>query len=306
MSWFVLAAIAAAGTGGQPLQSASAPSTEAEDWTTNGAAVYYKAPGSGSSNRFDHFQPDSLHHLVWTNVMALTNGKSTLIWSVRDRPPGWPQTPPIVQWNTNCILWGMKGLTGLSPCWEDEGSPGQAPVTALTRRLGYTRGHSMGADGITSSRSGKKVWFLTTNNVVVEAVIQRALIRLSGGRDYTLLLFKADLPASIEPLRVESGTNLLYKYRPFHGAPHLFFKTEQGGHVALDLPGFALNTWKAGDSGSPDLLPMPGELVFTGGRSTSSATPLMQTDINVFCRIEGLDPEHQQLHWFDFSTFRSY
>jgi hypothetical protein len=164
----------------------------------------------------------------------------------------------------------------------------------------------MGADGVTSNRTGKKVWFLTTNNVLVEAIIQRALIRLTGGRDYTLLLFTQDLPDSIEPLRVESGTNLLSRYRIFAGAPHPILKTEQGGMMSLDLPGFSVNTWKPGDSGSPDLLPISGELVFIGGRSTSSATPLMQTDMNVLCRIEGLNPDRYQLSWVDLWRWPSY
>jgi hypothetical protein len=83
-------------------------------------------------------------------------------------------------------------------------------------------------------------------------------------------------------------------------------KTEQGGMVSLDLPGFTVNTWKPGDSGSPDLLPMPGELIFIGGRSTSSPTPLMQIDMNVLCRIEGIDPQKYQLQWVDFSDFKPY
>jgi hypothetical protein len=258
------------------------------------------------SNTFDHFLPGFLPHLVWTNLLARTNGRDPNIWSVRSHPTNWPKARPVVQWNTNCLIWGMKGLTALSPCWEDEGGSGQAPITALTRRHGYTRGHSMGADGVTSSRTGKKVWFLTTNNVLVEAVVQRALIRLIGGRDYTLLLFKQDLPESIMPVRVESGTNLLYKYHYCPGAPLPVVKTEQGGQLSVDLPGFTVNIWKPGDSGAPDLLLMPGELIFIGGRSTSSATPLMQIDMNVLCRIEGLDPEKYQLQWADFSGFRSY
>jgi len=278
-------------------------------WLTNGPAVFRvtQVPGSQQrSNTFEFFLPGYLPAVVWTNLIAQTNGRDSVIWSVRTHPTNWPKSPPLVRWNTNCVLWGMKGLTALSPCWEDEGAPGQAPITLLTRRHGYTRGHSMGADGISSARTGKKVWFLTTNNVIVEAVVQRVLVRISEGRDYTILLFKRDLPDSIHPLRVESGTNLLWRYHPCLSAPLPVIKPEQSGQISLGLPGFIVNAWKPGDSGSPDLLPLPGELIFLGGRSTSSATPLMQRDINVLCRVEGLDPDKYQLQWADLWKFPSY
>jgi hypothetical protein len=302
-----------AGPQGQTAQESTNTSTPATNyfvgWATNGPAVFQlsQSPNGGRpSNIFHHFLPGFLPNLVWTNLIAHTNSKDMVLWSVRSHPTNWPRSPPILRWNTNCVLWGMQGLTALSPCWEDEGGSGQAPVTALTRRHGYTRGHSMGADGVTSGRTGKKVWFLTTNNVVVEATIRRALVRIAGARDYTLLLFEKDLPESIAPIRVESGTNLISKYHYCPGAPLPVLKTEQGGMVSLDLPGFTVNTWKPGDSGSPDLLPMPGELIFIGGRSTSSPTPLMQIDMNVLCRIEGIDPQKYQLQWVDFSDFKPY
>ena len=57
-------------------------------------------------------------------------------------------------------MWGMTGLTALSPCWSGEGSPGQVPITALTRRHGYARGHDMGPQGFSKAHAGQKVWFL--------------------------------------------------------------------------------------------------------------------------------------------------
>src|SRR5262249_4401310 len=146
---------------------------------------------------FDHFFPESLGHLVLTNLIAHTNGRQTLVWSVRTHPEGWPAKPPLIRWNTNGLMWGMKGLTALSPCWENDGGGGQAPVTALTKRHGYVRGHGMGSDGFTLNRKGKKVWFLTTNNTLIEAVIIRDVVRNipgAGGKDYTIVLFSKDLP----------------------------------------------------------------------------------------------------------------
>src|SRR5262245_27232921 len=39
---------------------------------------------------FDHFLADSLNHLVWTNLVAHTNGRSTSVWWERTHPANWP------------------------------------------------------------------------------------------------------------------------------------------------------------------------------------------------------------------------
>ncbi len=263
---------------------------------------------SATNTVFDHFLPGSLNHAVWTNFIAHTNGRNLALWSVRLHPPDWPTKPPVVAWNTNSLLWGMKGLTALSPCWEVEGYSGQVPVTALSRRHGYTRGHGLGHDGTRTNFAGKKVWFLTTDNVLVEATVRREVVRsVPGGarRDYTLLLFSKDLPVGIEPLRVVAWANLYAKYPRCNGAPYPIFKTEQGGNVSAEVPGFSLNAWKAGDSGSPDLLPLPGELVFLNGRSTSGPSAQMQADMDTLCALENLNTNHYQLQWVDLSAYPS-
>ena len=203
----------------------------------------------------------------------------------------------------------MKGATALSPCWEVEGAPGQVPVTALTRRHAYARGHGMGPDGFNTAFAGKRVWFLTTNNSVIQATVVRDVVRSAAGganRDYTILLFKQDLPAGIEPLRVIAATNLAAKYSWLAGAPHPLFKSEQTGQVSTEIPGFTVNTWKGGDSGSPDMLPLPNELVFLNGRSTSGPSPEMQADMDHLCELEHLDPKKYQLQWVDLSAYPAY
>jgi hypothetical protein len=258
---------------------------------------------------FAHFLPGALNNLTWTNFIAHTNGKSSQLWSVRSHPPGWPtNAKPVMIWNTNSIAWGMKALTAISPCWEDEGSSGQAPITLLTRRHGYTRGHSMGPDGFTTGRNGKKVWFFATNNAVVEATVQGSIVRTmqDSHRDYTIVFFKQDLPLSITPMRVVASTNLMPRYRVRPGAPWLFFRTEQSGFVSADVPGFTVSTWKPGDSGSPDMLPLPGELVFVQGRSTSGASPEMQADMDQLSVKGGVDPKQYQMRWVDLSAYPTY
>ncbi len=255
---------------------------------------------------FSHFLPDSLNNLVWTNFIAHTNGRSVVVWSRREHSPGWPTNAPVVVWNTNSLLWGLKGLTALSPCWELEYSPGQVPITALTRRHGYTRGHSMGPAGFRTSYAGRKVWFVTTNNTIIEVKVLREVVRTLSvdNRDYTIVLFDRDLPASIQPLRVVSATVLDDKY-PW-STPWLLLKTEQGGCVSADLEGFWVDTWKGGDSGSPNLLPFLNELVFAGGRATSPPTQEIQADMDTLSRKQGLDPKKYQMQWLDFPRCRSF
>jgi hypothetical protein len=209
-------------------------------------------------------------------------------------------------------MWGMKGMTALSPCWEEEGNSGQVPITALTRRHGYARGHDMGPDGFGTGFAGKKVWFLTTQNALVLVTVRRQVVRTrqGSGRDYCILLFGSDLPETIQPMRVVSPALIFTvphsKYVFSSQIPCPIFKTEQTGNVSAEVPGFTLNTFKGGDSGSPDMIPLPGELIFWTGRSTSGASPEMQADMNELCRREGLDPQKYQLQWDDLSGYPTY
>jgi hypothetical protein len=266
-----------------------------------------------SSNVFDHFLPESLNNLVWTNFIAQSSGKQMLVWSVRSHPPGWPAQPAVVEWNPKSLMAGMRGMTAISPCWEQEGNPGPAPITALTRRHGYTRGHDMGGDRFGTVFAGKKVWFLTAQNKIVQTTVAREVVRTRGlsRRDYTILLFSSDLPDTIQPMRVIPENEVFgvghSKYvQAAGGTPSPIFKLEQLGYVSADALGFTTDTYKPGDSGSPNMLPLPGELAFWTGRSTSGASPEMQADMDQLCRLQGLDPKKHQLQWLDLSRFPIY
>src|SRR5581483_10033907 len=261
--------------------------------------------------QFDHFLPESLNNVVWTNFIAHTNGRSMTIWSERTRPADWPARPAHVQWATNSLIWGMKGLTALCPCWQGEGPPGWGQITALTRRHGYARGHGMGPDRVGTDFGWAKAWFLTKENKMVEMRIARQVVRTpeTSHRDYTIVLFDSDLPGSIEPMRVVRPDDVFVvhsKYPYVQDAPSLLFKTEQGGKVSADVPGFTVDTMKGGDSGSPNMLPLPGELVFWTGRTTSGASPEMQADMDELCRLQGLNPAKYQLRYFDLSAYPTY
>jgi len=255
---------------------------------------------------FCRFAPESLNYLLWTNFTAHTNGREMSLWSTRVHPPGWPTNPPTVSWNHRGQLWGTTGLTALSPCWQQEGVSGQAPITLLTRRHGYTRGHGMGVEGFRTNYKGKKVWFLATNNVLVTAIISREVVRTSGKGDYTVVLFSKDMPDSITPLGVVDPAALHEKARFVDEAPWPAFYTEQGGTLGTMVRGFPGPAFKPGDSGSANLLFLPGELVFLGGRGTASASRAMQEDMDELCRLEGLNPGRYQMRWVDFSQYPAY
>jgi hypothetical protein len=346
----LLLALASVGTSPGQTQS-SGSSGEYAGWATNGPAVYrltvhstqvlpgpavsFSQPPSqlpmeirramlmfraaanvtiitNADRVFDQFLPESLNNAVWTNFVAQSKGKTMVVWSVRAHPPGWPARAPQLQWNPNGLMMGMKGVTALSPCWQEEGNPGQVPITALTKRHGYTRGHSMGPDQFSKGFAGEKVWFLTEQNKIVETTVARTVVRTreTSGRDYSILLFSSDLPDSIQPMRVVPEKEVFgyspMKYVHCYGAPCPIFRTEQTGHVSADVPGFTMDTLKGGDSASPNMLPLPGELVFWTGRSTSGASPEMQADMDQLCRLEGLDPRKYQLQWVDLSAYPSY
>jgi hypothetical protein len=261
-----------------------------------------------TNKTFHHYLEGSLQDLCWTNFIAHTNGHTTQIWSKRSHPVGWPARPPLAVWNTNCLMWGMKGLTALCPCWQREEAPGWFPITALTKRHGYARGHDVAADGFHNGFAGAKVWFLTLDNRIVERTIVREVTRTfpTSHRDYTLFLFNEDLPDSISPLRVVADKTRIANYPFYIDAPNLLFLTEQAGNVSAEAPGFTVPTMKAGDSGSPNMLPLPGELVFYSGRTTSGPTSEMQADMDELCRLSGLDASKYQLAWADLSSFPAY
>jgi hypothetical protein len=253
-----------------------------------------------------------LAETVWTNYIARTNGRSMSLWSKYTHPAGWPTSAaPVLAWNPDSLVTAYRNYTGISQCWEGEGNRGQVPMTLLTRRHAYTRGHHTGApsDGqahLQPSRAGQKVWFVTADNRVVEARIANWLTRLgrSGTNagsaaycDYSLVIFSRDLPEEIVPMKVMSPEDYRSRFASDTNWPKVVFQTEQGGRVSAGLAPFNCDTWKGGDSGSPNLLPIGDWLVFFGGRSTTGPTPQMQADIDTLTRSLKLDPKNYQLDW---------
>jgi hypothetical protein len=299
-------------------------------WTTNGQyileSIRLKTINSTPSNSlqfqvqhgnnvatnlaFAAYVPESLGNLIWTNFLAHTNGRDMRIWSERVFPRHATNVLKA-RWNTNGLMWGMKGLTALSPHWEEEQGSGHLAIAALSRRHGYTRGHGSGENGFSKIWSARKVWFLTAANIVVEVKVVRRVCRSAEGgdrADYTIVLFDRDLPPQIEVLHVISPATVLAHY-PFPSEghfPHPVFMTEQGGNVSSSVWPLATDVVKGGDSGCPNLLPLPGKLVFMSGRTTSGPSAQMQADMDELCRLEKLNPKKYQLQWVDLSKYPTY
>ena len=255
------------------------------------------------SNTFAGFVAGSLAEAVWAGIQ--TNGRSTNIWEFWQLPAGWPTNPPMLRWNTNNLMWGLKGMTAISQVCEGMGAFGQGSITALTPRHGYLRGHSMGASGLHPEKVGRRLWFCTWDNRVIERRVKLLLTRArepGSPGDYSIILFDADLPTGIEPLRVADPDKVRRKYF-FGDLSHKpVFMPLQQNHVSAGVPGWTVPI-QGGDSGAPIMLPLHGELVFFGGLTTSPPSAEMQADMDMLSRKAGLNPRRYQMQWVDLDKY---
>ena len=269
------------------------------------ALAQARAPGATLiTDTFAGFVPGSLANAIWAGFH--TNGRSTKIWEFWQLPAGWPAKPPVLRWNTNNLMWGRKGMTAISQVCEGMGAFGQGSTTALTRRHGYLRGHDMGPSGLHPEKVGRRVWFCTRYNQVIERKVQLLLTRgpdVPGQGDYSIVLLNGDLPPGIEPMRVADPEKVNRKYF-FGDLIHKpFFIPLQGGFVGAGIiPGYTV-PWQGGDSGAPRILPLPDELVFFGGLTTSPPSPQMQADMDMLSRRAGLDPRKYQMQWVNLDGY---
>jgi hypothetical protein len=255
------------------------------------------------TNAFAGFVAGSLAEAVWAGFH--TNGRSTNLWEFWQLPAGWPTNPPVLRWNTNSLIWGWKGMTAISQVCEGMGAFGQGQITALTPRHAYLRGHSMGPSGLHPEKIGRRVWFCTRDNQVIERKAQLLVVRgrdvLTQG-DYSIVLFDADLPAAIEPMRVADSAKVWRKYL-FGDLSHKpVFMTLQEGCVSARIAEWTVPI-RGGDSGAPVMLPLPGELVFFGGITTSPPSAEMQADMDMLSRRAGLDPRRYQMQWVNLDAY---
>jgi len=296
------------GTGGWQTLGAST----ANSW---GVIQYFDTPPSGTPPRGYRAvaQPqgtlDSPFRIaVWTNFIANTNGRTMQLWSEYSLPAAWPEVPPVMAWDTNCLLFGLDGFTAISQCNAFQGAPGQIPATLLTPRHAYTRGHGMGDNGLGTNFTGQSVWFCTASNTLVQMTVAANFIRLGdfGGQsyDYGILLFTEDAPASITPMSVLSNAEFQVYYPNTPDLPFMFFGTAFEGFCSAQVPPFVYPLLNPGDSGSPYMIPTPDhKLAMFSAASTSGASPQMQADIDTLTTSLGLSTNNYQLRWYDMTPW---
>jgi len=201
-------------------------------------------------------------------------------------------------------VYGLAGFTAISQCSEFEGAPGQVPVTLVTRRHGFLRGHGVGSVGLqTNGLAGQRVWFCTASNTVVQMTIAAHFVRLVDLYDYSLVIFTQDVPDSITPISVISVADFEIYYYNTPEIPFLTLGTEQEGHCATGgdpIPPFIYPLFKGGDSGSPNMLPSPdNKLIMFSGRGVSGFSPQVQADIDTLSLYLGLNTNNYHLRWYD-------
>jgi hypothetical protein len=241
---------------------------------------------------------------VLNYFLGATNSKVTCLWS--NMPFANP--PNGMAWNFNSLIYGPEGFTAISQLnsWDvkDPLPVGQVPVTALTRRHGYTRGHGMGfAQGTYGeTNTPMTVWFCAANNQLVPVTATNYYTRYYGDYDYTVLIFTNDLPPSITPMDVgyypQVPTVLLRTCQATTGS--------QPGSVAAFGPSTEcavsqfndFNSCYVGDSGSPNMvLTSDNFLVFVGGTTTTGPCDQMQADMDFLSQQMGLNPSSYKMTW---------
>jgi hypothetical protein len=318
---------------------------------TNYDYLYSSVSGSGGQQLFRGFVPGSLGGVIWSNFLRYYTNYSSWIWSQYALPAAFPTsfipgsnlppaaaTMPVLSWYPGCFLTNYPGFTAISQCNTMQGSKGQCPVTLLTPRHGYTRGHgtgftSCGAVDTNNASIGHRVYFCTASNTVVEADVM-AVVNTSaacpGSRgDYTIFFFSNDVPSSITPMMVGKLSDIWpNKYFCQAGGaggvispggiiisyyePVFICCTEQSGHAAVNLTplaswspytNFCFNALKGGDSGAPNMLLMPDHLVFLNG-TTTTLPP--QSALDALTIAEGLSTNNYQMKFYDFSAYPSF
>lgn len=236
---------------------------------------------------FSNYVPGTLLHHTFTNVTTRTNaGKTAALFSGRSTN-GWA-------WSTNSLLSGLTGLTGLS-------MPTNGwTYTAITPRHAYTAAHiypgwvATNASGLISNVLRFVGTDGTTNTATVTGARGRYSDNGSPSEDYTLVVFSADLPASVEPLRVAWRTNVEAKLPWYYSSgvdnPRAWLETCQHGRVGSQMMTLFDDHQMhiGGDSGNPALIIVSNYLVNFGGTSGTLLSTQFLADLNALTTQAGL------------------
>ena len=260
--------------------------------------------------------PPTIQAALWSSFTAATNGHTS---QTEFANAGGEITN--ITWDTGSPLYGKTGFTAFSlesnfaifnttnGVW----NPSQwgVPVTALTKRHCYIRGHSNGATNgvIDTATNSAPIHFLTADNQIVTRYEIAAFKEYGGGMDECLVLLDADLPDSIEPVTMIDAAAFAAKlakntlgfypgFNPLLGTcQHNQIGTTDGTHYNPH------NFYIDGDSGSPDFYLLNGAVVMLQGRTTTGYNAQMQADADALSRFAGLDPSQYQIKLLDLNQF---
>jgi len=249
---------------------------------------------------------------VWTTLLANTNGETPNVWTIIQ------QNPPKLQWNTKSLIYGKGGYTAISQL--NSWGVCIPPVTALTGRHGYTRGHGNNVNGALTNNPrspAMTVYFCYPPTNLVTVNVLARIIRNDGVYDYTVLLFDTDVTTSdITPMCVHSnpqeGTTQLVELatqQAWYGQPGTVALVSPFTLAPPPLPFFPYYQ-VGGDSGSPEMaLTSNNTLVFLGGTQCSGpgqqGSSQMQVDMDTLTGIANsppynlnLNPANYQMSWY--------
>jgi hypothetical protein len=242
---------------------------------------------------FDSFIPGTADAALWSEYTAATNGTVSQMWTSR--------TVGGAAWNAASLIRAATNYPALAYSWQGEGAPGMPPITAISRWLGYSRGHGMGGTGTNSLNAGRKVYFLTAANVTVtNEVAEQITIDRVAGEDFTIVRFTGALPVSVPPLRV-AGVEYAEKAPHVLGAPRAWFYTKANG-TANNLAGPFNAGISPGDSGSPRMILLGDAFHLVTGTTTTGWSELMRDACAELLNRGGVDLAEMP----DVETFSAY
>jgi len=203
------------------------------------------------------YHPASFIYTAAQEAWRLTNSTSDqYLWNTWT-PTGWT-------WNTNNILFNVRGFTGLSQTSDGNGGfPWK--WTLISKRIAYSSGHVWGNP---TALVGQNVYFVARDGTKYSAQVSATRGAYNPTTDHALVLFSADVPATIEPVVVGIYSNF-YAHFEFDSTIQAFtkpnFRTCQHGQVGLIND----TSWKSknhafhvgGDSGNPIMVVITNTLV---------------------------------------------
>lgn len=229
---------------------------------------------SGSFLSFSNYTGSTLGAACVSNLWTLTNSRPSDRLYLSSSSVGWV-------WNTNCLLYGVTGFSGLSQVSALGGTLGK--FTLITPRHAYTAGHT--------ANSGR-VYFVGRDGATNAADTLARFINTTNG-DYCLVIFSNALPVTVEPVRCAYQSTVEVKHPPVpavSGAPVVYLETCQHGYVGSQtcVVGSGHVMHQGGDSGNPRFIVVSNTIVNYNGTSGTLLSSNFMADLNALTVGAGL------------------